>query len=139
MFRHTAYSGLNPMSVPSLSQASPTKYLPPPICAFVPPFGDRSEPLTRCPCCNSSRARPLIPQPPIPTKCTRRGRPPRKSISCCLLAILLQESGQTFCGIIHGQQACRAGHADALGFIVKQLGNGLGQSLPAFRMQAAEL
>ena len=39
MFRHTAYPGVKPPSVPSLSSASATKYLPPPICAFVRRFG----------------------------------------------------------------------------------------------------
>src|ERR1039457_2224671 len=105
----------------------------------MPPFGDRSEPVTTCPCCNNSRARPLIPQPPIPTKCTRRGLPPRKSISCCLLAILFHQSGQALRRILHRQRVRSARHAGAAVFVVEQLGNDTGQAFATFPMGAAEL
>src|SRR5690606_22968495 len=78
--RARRYSGLSCHSAPVTTtvSASPTLAASWPIAIVAPASRRRaiasesrtSEPVTRCPASSSRRAMPLIPEPPMPTKCT---------------------------------------------------------------------
>src|SRR5206468_10899502 len=78
----------------------------------ISPFGARSEPVTECPCCNKIRANPLIPQPPMPTKCTRRAFDPRNSMSCCLVCIRLHQISNFVRRVLHRQRTASPHHPE---------------------------